>query len=324
MAREKSRASGVNLASIDIGTHTARLLITQVVADSRLFRPVLRQRAYIRLAEDFAEEEIESIKPEAIDRALKVLEDFASTATRFNVRAIRAVSTGVVRKASNKDRFVNLIYERTGIRTTVISGEEEARLTGRGVLHSLSIHGKPFIVFDLGGGTTEFLVGKEEQTWAKSIPLGAMVLTQKHLTSDPPEEKGIKSLEESIAKILLEAFPRQTYPENDYLLVGTGGTVATLAAMIHRIETNEIGHDNIHGLVLRREGLEDLFAKMRSMTFEERLTLPGLDRGRADVIVAGSMVVMGILRFFRYPEMLVSFSDMLEGILIEYLAESST
>ena len=319
MADDRPPTDAVNVASIDIGSHTARLLIAEKIDGSKLFRPILRKRAYIRLAEDFS---TGPIKREAMDRALEALEDFVSTSRRLRVDTIRAVTTGVVRKATNKERFLDLIRERTGIQVTLISGEDEARLTGKGVFHALNMHGRPFIIFDLGGGTTEFLLGQDERTEVKSIPLGAMVLTQKHLTCDPPQEKHLRRLEKHIAKILGDAFASNIPKREDRLLVGTGGTVTTLAAMIHRIETCEIGPDNIHGLLLKREEFVRLFRRISTISFEERLKLSGLDPGRADVIVAGAMVVGGILQFFQSPSMVVSFSDILEGVLIEYLEES--
>jgi exopolyphosphatase/guanosine-5'-triphosphate,3'-diphosphate pyrophosphatase len=318
MDDDREPTHALTMASMDIGSHTARLLIAEKIDDSKLFRPILRKRVYIRLADDF---ENGLIKREAVDRALKALEDFASTSQRLGVDIIRAVSTGVVRKAGNRDRFLDVIRERTGIRVAVISGEKEARLTGKGVFHALNVHGRPFVIFDLGGGTTEFVFGQAQSTEVKSAPLGAMVLTQKHLTCDPPEENDLKRLEKHIAKILGDAFVSKVPKRADRLLVGTGGTVTTLAAMIHGIETDEIRHDNIHGLLLKREEFVRLFNRISTISFEERVKFPGLDRERADMIVAGAMVVGGILQFFQSASMVVSFSDILEGILIECLTE---
>ena len=309
-----------NLASIDIGSHTARLLIAEKAGHSELFHVLFRNRAYIRLAEDFEEGFIEQA---AMDRALKALEDFLSTARRYNVDTIRAVCTGVVREASNKDRFLAMIREGTGIQVRLLSGEEEARLTGKGVCHGLNMKGRPFVIFDLGGGTTEFLFGQNEKTEVKSIPLGAMVLTQKYLRSDPPEEKGVRDLEKHITGILQDAFSSNSPVMENPLLVGTGGTVTTLAAMTQGIQADKIGADNIHGLVLEKGEIEGLFRRMSTITLEERLKIPGLDRGRGDIIVAGSMAVIGILRYFQSSRMVVSFSDILEGVLIECLTEST-
>jgi exopolyphosphatase/guanosine-5'-triphosphate,3'-diphosphate pyrophosphatase len=308
-----------NLASIDIGSHTARLLVAQKVGYSRPFRPLFRERAYIRLAEGFDDQGEKMIKPEAIDRALNALEDFAAIVRKFNVENTYAVSTGVVREAANRDYFLNLIYDQTGIEVKAISGEEEARLTGKGVLHSLEIQGRPYMIFDLGGGSTEFFIGEKEERIVKSIPLGAMILTQKFLNSDPPGEEAIESLVKHVDKVLQKTFSWNNHSASDFLPVGTGGTVTTLAAMIYGIHTRDINPERMNGLILERERLEDLFSRIKTMTIKERLKRPGLDQGRADVILAGSLVVIRVLHFFNAFQMMVSLSDLLEGILIAYL-----
>jgi exopolyphosphatase/guanosine-5'-triphosphate,3'-diphosphate pyrophosphatase len=317
-AEHRGSSDAATVASIDVGSHTARLLIAEKIDGLKLFRPKLRKRAYIRLAEDFHGG---NLKKEAVDRALEALEGFVSTARRLRVGNIRAVATGVVRKAADRDRFLDLIRERTGIQVALISGEEEARLTGKGVLHALNMESRPFVIFDLGGGTTEFLIGQDQRTEVTSLPLGTMALTQQHLTCDPPEEKNLRGLEEQIAKVLGDAFASNRSGREDRLLVGTGGTVTTLTAMIHGIETEDINPDNIHGLLLKREDLERLFHRISTTGFEERLKMTGLDPERADVIVAGAMVVGGILQFFESSSVVVSFSDILEGALIECLTQ---
>ncbi len=308
-----------NFASIDIGSHTARLLVSQRVGPPGLFRPLIRKRAYIRLAESFDDHVGETLKADAIDRTLNTLEDFASITRKFHVDTTYAVCTGVVRKAVNRDQFLNLIYHHTGIKAEVISGKEEAHLTKKGVLHSLDIQGGPFIIFDLGGGSTEFIFGGKEDTKVKSIPLGAMTLTQRFLDSDPPEEKSIETLERFVDEALSDAFPNKTYSDNDSVVVGTGGTVTTLAAMHHDIDVKDVAPDRMNGLMLKRERLEECFGRMKTMTINERMKLPGLDRGRADVVLAGAVVVMRILHFFRCFQMVVSLSDILEGTLIANL-----
>jgi len=262
---------------------------------------------------------MEILKPEAMGRALDGLVDFVRALREWEVKEVYAVSTGVVRKAANKDAFLSLIYERTGIKARVITGEEEARLTGAGVLHSLDIRGKPFILFDLGGGSTEFLVGEDEEGTARSVPLGAMVLTQAFLKRDPPEERGIDGLNRHVEEVLRNTFPGQAGAKGDRLIIGTGGTVTTLAAMLGGVDVSEISPEKIHGSIIQRKSVEDLFARMRTLTVEERARIKGLDRGRADVILAGSLVVIGLFRFFRSHQVLVSFSDILEGVLIEHL-----
>jgi exopolyphosphatase/guanosine-5'-triphosphate,3'-diphosphate pyrophosphatase len=304
------------LASIDIGSHTARLLVCKKSGVSKHIRPLLRERAYIRLAEDFASQGKRVIQPEATERALKALGEFASITEKMGVENVLAACTGVVREAENRKDFLNQIYEHTGIQAHVLSGEEEALLTARGVLNALGVQGRVSMIFDLGGGSTEFIYGEQDPQKTQSLPLGAMVLTQKYLVSDPPGEQEMGALEQEVDNVLSRAF-HEGHMEGDGLVVGTGGTVTTLGAMLHGMDVEEISPQRMNGLKLEREQLEDLFQRLKAVTFEERLKLQGLDRGRADVIPAGCAVVLRILSFFKTREIVVSLSDLLEGLAIE-------
>jgi exopolyphosphatase/guanosine-5'-triphosphate,3'-diphosphate pyrophosphatase len=303
------------LASIDIGSHTARLLVCQKSGSTKGIRPLLRKRAYIRLAEDFAFQGKQAIRPEASERALKALGEFASIAEKMGVGNIRAVCTGVVREAENRDNFLKQIFKHTGIQAHVLSGEEEARLTASGVLYALGVQNRFSMIFDLGGGSTEFIYGEQDLQKTQSLPVGAMVLTQRYLVSDPPGEEEMGALEQDVDDVLSRAFP-EGHLEGDGLVVGTGGTVTALGAMLHHMDTEEISPKRMNGLTLQREQLRDLFEQLKAMSFNERLKLQGLDRGRADVIPAGCAVVLRILRFFKAREMVVSLSDLLEGMVL--------
>ena len=179
MMRFRGPMAETILASIDIGSHTARLLVCQKTGSSKDFRPLQRKRVYIRLAEDFSLHGSPTIQPEAVERTLGALEEFATIAEKLRVENIQAVCTGVVREADNRDDLLKQILNRTGIQARIISGDEEARLTAKGVLHALRFQGGPFMIFDLGGGSTEVVYGEQEHQRIQSLALGAMVLTKK-------------------------------------------------------------------------------------------------------------------------------------------------
>lgn len=281
--------------------------------------PVCRKRSYIRLAEGFHEPEHRTIKEVAVSRALKALEAFAAAALEWSVEKTLAVSTGVVREARNRESFLDLLHRRTGIRVSVISGEEEALLTGRGVSLGLGRREEIPVIFDLGGGTTEFLFGPGGEKRALSLPLGAMVLTQAFLVDDPPGDGQIQRLGEHVDLVLQGAFKADAGKGRMELLAGTGGTVTTLAALTRGIGAEEIAPDRMNGLILGKEALQEIFTRLKAMTLDERLSLRGLDRGRADVILAGTLTVLRILEYFGARQMVVSMWDLLEGLLIEYL-----
>jgi exopolyphosphatase / guanosine-5'-triphosphate,3'-diphosphate pyrophosphatase len=306
------------LASIDLGSHTARLLLARW--KEGCLESLLGKRAYIRLAQDFESPQGRTLKQAGIERALKSLEAFRLDIEHYEAKKSRAVATGVVRAAENGSRFIDLVREKTGIQVEVISGEEEARLTGLGIQHALGLGGRPFIAFDLGGGSTEFLlVGTQGDTQAVSLPLGAMIMTQRHLASDPPKTGEIESLKKETRELLLKAFPDEIRGDP---LVGTGGTVTALAAMVYGIDVKAILPERMNGLFLRVQQLEELLGRMKHLSVAQRAVLPGLDQGRADVILAGSLAVTEILNFFHSSEMMVSLTDLLEGALLDLLGVS--
>ena len=313
---------GKNFASIDIGTHTARVLIVQKLGPPGLFRPLFRDRTHIRLGGDFDYSGAKSIHPDAISRTVKALKDFSQYMEDFDVHRALAVATGVVREASNRELFLGSLHENTGFEVRPIGGDEEAHLTGKGVLHALGVQEGPFVIFDLGGGSTEFFFGGSHTPAVRSIPIGALTLTQRYLKSDPPGESEISFLSGYIDKSLKELHSINSLGRinitDGCLLMGTGGTVTTLAAMLYGIPAQEIVPERVNGLILERSAVRALFGKIRKLDLEERRGLPGLDPGRAGVILAGALVVLRVLSILRSSQMAVSLSDLLEGILINH------
>ena len=247
-----------------------------------------------------------------------VLDDFVSSARELGATKILAVATGVVREANNQGAFLEAIRNRTGIEVKIVSGEEEAFLTGLGVRHALQINKEPFVIFDLGGGTTEFLIGVGGAIQAFSFPLGAAIYTHRFISSDPPCTREVESLEKEISRVM-QAF-HLTRPSEGCFLVGTGGTVTTLATLIHKISMDETSPERMNGLILALRELEDLLTKVKKMARQERVDLLGLDPDRANVILAGFFIVMMIMRYFQASEMMVSLSDLLEGTLIDFIS----
>ena len=307
------------LASIDIGSHTARLLISRNSGTSTLLCPLARKRAYIRLGEGLDLSGKKIIQPGAIGRTLNVLRDFLPYLKGSNAYLAGAVSTGVVREAANRDEFLSCIHKETGILVRSITGDEEALLTGKGVVHALDIRPGPFLVFDLGGGSTEFFFGGGSEPIVRSIAMGAAVLTQEFFNSDPPEQEEVDALSRYVEQRLKEELTGPMDGVGCGAVIGTGGTVAALAAMFYGISPDETLLESLNGLMLKRPQIEGLFGQMRNLDLEERSRLSGLDPGRAAVILAGCLVVIKILRFFKAQYMTVSLSDLLEGILIDHL-----
>jgi exopolyphosphatase/guanosine-5'-triphosphate,3'-diphosphate pyrophosphatase len=253
----------------------------------------------------------------AIGRALNAMEGFSRLMEDHSVRTVHAVATGAVREAHNRDEILGRIYERTGILVRPISGSEEALLTGKGVREALNIRAGPYLIFDLGGGSTEFLLGRKEGHTVRSIPLGALALTREFLISDPPKEEELEALSGRMDEALRQV-PGADPDSGPLTMAGTGGTVTTLGAMLHAIPVEDISPERMNGLILERRQLDGLSREMRNLSLDQRARLPGLDRERADVILAGVLLVMRILDFFQSPKLVVSLSDLLEGLLIDH------
>lgn len=301
-------------ASIDLGSHTARLLIAQRSESSPWgWIPRVRRRAYIRLAADSGLEGDREIGPDAAARTLDVLRDFTRLIADYSVSQVRAVATGIIRDAIDSDRFLDRLYEATGIPVELISGEKEALLSGRGACAALNISG-PCLVFDLGGGTTEFLRDIGGELRPVSLCLGAGVLTRRFMRSDPPTTGDLADISREVERRLN---PVASDIAGASLLVGTGGSVVTLAAMVHGVASDDMGPERINGLIVTLPQLEACLARMKTLKTAERVERLGLDPGRADVIVAGTLVIMGIMRFLGKYDLSVSMSDLLEGLLID-------
>jgi exopolyphosphatase / guanosine-5'-triphosphate,3'-diphosphate pyrophosphatase len=308
-------------ASVDLGSHTARMLIARWIEERLTLEPLFRKRSYILLSKDFEAAEALTIKGPAVDRAVLCLKEFKRASEAFDLSYFQVVATGVLREAANRHDILRILREETNLPVRLLSGEEEAILSGLGVSRSLVLGKRPFAVFDLGGGSTEFLLAGTGRTRALSIPVGAALLSEKYFLSDPPLEEEIGRAGSRVIELLSRG-TAASFRTEPLLLIGTGGTVTTLGAMLHGIKADEINPACMNGLILGRTRVEELFSRMRRMTLDERLRMPGLDQGRAEVILGGTLAVIEILRYFDAPEALISVSDLLEGVLFERLGYS--
>lgn len=309
------------LASIDLGSHTARMLIAQWIEEEFTLKPLLRKRSYVLLGKDFEAVEAQTIKQPALDRAILCLKEFKRISEVFDPSDLQVVATGVLREAVNREEVIRTLREETNLSVKLLSGEEEATLSGLGVGKSLGLANRPFLVFDLGGGSTEFFFAGKQSAMALSLPLGAALLSQRYLVSDPPHEEELRCAEAGVVELLRRG-PVGGFRPEPFLLIGTGGTVTTLAAMAHGMRTDEIDPARMNGLILERSQIETLFARMARATLHERLQMPGLDQGRAEVILGGTLAVLKILKYFDASETMISLSDLLEGVLFEKLGFS--
>ncbi|MFC1883648.1 hypothetical protein ACFL2O_02650 [Thermodesulfobacteriota bacterium] len=307
------------MASIDLGTYTARALIALVPESDGMFLPLERKRAYIRLGEDFGYSESKTIKKEAFERTLIALNDFLASIRKHDVKKVTAVATGITREAVNGKEFIHYIRKHTGIKVEIITGRREAVLTGKGVRYSLGVDGHDLIIFDLGGGSTEFIFGPIENPSLKSVPLGALTLTQSYMESDPPDPRQLAACAGHVDDVLKNALAGMDAGHKKMKVIGTGGTVVTLGAMTHEIPVEAIDPEKLNGLRLEKDKLLGLFNRLKGLARDEKIKTKGLDPERAEVILGGFLAVIRIMEFLKAKELTVSMSDMLEGLLVDCL-----
>jgi exopolyphosphatase/guanosine-5'-triphosphate,3'-diphosphate pyrophosphatase len=307
------------IASIEIGSNSIRMLIAeQGAADSPLI-PILRKRAITRLGEDFNKNRSGTLKPGPMARSIATLKEFLEIANRFGVASPIAVATGVVREATNRDAFTALMAEQLGCEIEIISGQEEARLTEIGVLSSFRPRPQSAGIFDLGGGSTEFILKNGGKTTYVSVPLGVVTSMEAFLASDPPKDHEIGRLSEHIQDICDRKLAALRELKSEAcVLLGTGGTVVTLAAIIHGVSGNNFSEETLHGLSIGKNAAEDLFENLKDLPAVERLSTVGLEPGREDIILPGTLIIVKFMDYFGKDEIIVSYSDLLEGILIQH------
>lgn len=306
------------IASIDIGSNTVRLLILQADSNGR-FRQVESIRTITRLGEGMESEK--RLPEKRMQATLAALAGFRDRCRKRGPIPIHAVATSAVREAANRDEFLRRVLESTGIEVEVISWEEEARLTLEGVFWKLPLENKKVLVFDIGGGSTEFILAKGKNICEVcGTSLGTVRLTEKFISRHPVDPGEYSTLENFLNEELgrVQEKLSQFAPE---VWVGTAGTVTTLAAL----DANVFPYDpeKIHGSVLPFSRILELQNELRGKGLAERLQLKPLEKGREDLIVAGTAIVLATMRAFDCDLLTVSEYSLREGIALKALGLTS-
>ncbi|MEY4130911.1 MAG: hypothetical protein RLZZ31_1035 [Actinomycetota bacterium] len=300
----------MNVASIDCGTNSVRLLITDGKAQiERLMR-------ITRLGQGV--DATGMLDPEAIERTLSVLREYKEVIDRNNVQKIRMAATSASRDAKNRDEFFNAAEQILGVRPELLSGEEEGRLSFLGATADLNADLGPFLVCDIGGGSTEFVYGTENAEQTISVDMGCVRMTEAWLVSDPPLPEEL-SQALSVIDIHLDDVLREV-PDAPQAktFVGLAGTVSNTAMVEQGLP--EYDRDKVHHFVLTKAAVEDVFRTLATESVEERKFNPGLEPQRADVIVGGLCVLVMIMRRFGFSECVVSEADILDGLAMSLLS----
>ena len=295
----------MSVAAIDCGTNSTRLLVTD--DDGRILERLMR---ITRLGQGV--DATRKLAPEAVERTIAVLREYRQVMDRFDVKRVRMTATSAARDASNRDEFFDAAEAVLGARPELLSGDEEGRLSFAGATSELDPEDGPYLVVDIGGGSTEFAVGVTEAEGVLSLDIGCVRITEQYIHSDPPAPEEL-SQAISVVHAYLEDVEREV-PQSlgARRLVGLAGTVTTMAAV--EIGLQAYDRDRIHHFVLTRAAAEDVFRTLATEARAARIHNPGLEEARADVIVGGAAILVTIMRHFDFQECLVSEADILDGL----------
>jgi len=297
----------VRVAAIDVGTNTALLTIAE--GD----RPLEERAEIVRLGEGL--DGSGRLKDEAIARTVAAVAEFAAAIARHGCARVAAVTTEAVRKAANGGDFVaraSAALAPVGGRMQVIDGEREARLSWRAVSGSFPSLAGPRTVVDIGGGSTELIVGERDVDAVVSLPIGSVRLTERIVAHDPPTAGEAARLVATVDEALAAA------PAPRGALVGIAGTVTTLAAMAQRLDSYDA--TRVHGSRLSRGAVDALVASLAATPLADKRRTPGLDPKRADVIYAGAVILARVMARAGVDECLVSDRGIRWGLVYELTA----
>jgi exopolyphosphatase/guanosine-5'-triphosphate,3'-diphosphate pyrophosphatase len=301
------------VAAIDLGTNSIRLLVGRLAHGEDQIQDLARDMVITRLGQGV--DRTGRIAAEALARTLRVLRSDCRRARALRAERIHLAATSAVRDASNREDLADAVLLLTGEPMEVLTGEEEAALSFLGATRGLD-YPAPYLVMDIGGGSTEFVVGGIEPKASISTNMGSVRLTERLIHHDPPSFDELESLERTIAGELSHVEDR--IPVHDaQTLIAVAGTATTVQAIA--LSLPEYDPERLHRSILFRDEAERVFRLLADMTTEERRALPVMAPGREDVIPAGAAILMSVMRRWGFRETLVSETDILDGIAYRML-----
>ncbi len=312
----------MRVAAIDVGTNTTRLLVAEEASGGGASRPryreIDRRLLYTRLGEGV--DAVGRLGPEAVERTVRAIGELCAIAAELGAEEVRIAATSAARDASNRHQLQEAVRAATESELAVLTGDEEARLSFAGATDEL--HPGRYLVCDIGGGSTELVVGEQglDPETATSLDVGAVRLTERCLRSDPPAPGQLQAMETAVDRALDHAETVLDRP-GDAELVGLAGTLTTLAALKSGLERYD--SKRIHGTELTGEEVDRLYLRLAAMTLSQRRGLPVMPEGRADIIVAGIAILVRVMDRWSFPKVRVSEKDILDGLVLQILGAPS-
>lgn len=302
----------LRLAGVDIGTLTCRLLIADLSPEGKLTE-VRSERRILRLGEGV--DQAKQLSMAAMDRVIQCLKEWRGLIEEAQVDGVTAVATSAVRDARNRDEFLDRVKREVGFEVELISGEEEARRTLLGIRSGLPNGVTDLLALDIGGGSTEFILDRPGQKpVVRSIDIGVVRLCERLLRQDPPTVDEVQQARAWVARETkaavagMDGYRTATF-------VGTAGTITSLAAMAQKLPTYEPAR--IHNYQLQLSTIQELEQTFLSRKKSDRAGLPGLEKGREEVIAAGTIIIRTIMETLGLSEVLVSDLGLREGVLLD-------
>ncbi len=315
MMSKRTRPS--RLAGIDIGTLTCRLLIADISPNGRLTE-LRSDRRILRLGEGV--DQTRQLSVAAMDRVIQCLQEWRELIGASLVDATAAVATSAVRDAANRDEFLDRVKHEAGFEVELISGEEEARRTMLGVRSGLPHEVTDVLALDIGGGSTEFIIDRPGQKpIVRSIDIGIVRLCERLLHHDPLSDDEVQQAREWVERETKAAVADMgNYQAATF--VGTAGTITSLAAMAQKLPTHEPAR--IHNYQLQLTTIQELDQTLLSRQKADRAGLPGLEKGREEVIAAGAIIIWAIMETLGMSTVLVSDLGLREGVVIDQVTRT--
>lgn len=305
------------VAAVDCGTNSIRLLVADADPATGEIVELDRRMQIVRLGQGV--DRTGRLAPEALERTFAACREYAAVIKELGAERVRFVATSASRDAENSDEFVRGVLDILGVEPEVISGDQEAELSFLGATKELAggdHFAKPYLVVDIGGGSTEFVVGDDEVRAARSVDIGCVRMTERHLVRDgavvdPPTLGAVTAIRADIDAALDLA--QETVPIGEAAtLVGLAGTVTTVAAIA--LGLTEYDPAAIHHSRISFEQVQEITGRLLSSTHEERAAIPAMHPGRVDVITSGALVLLAVMKRTGAQEVVVSEHDILDGI----------
>ncbi|MFF9781642.1 Ppx/GppA phosphatase family protein [Streptomyces nigrescens] len=313
------------VAAIDCGTNSIRLLVAEATAPDSAsgagatgeLKDLDRRMQIVRLGQGV--DRTGRLAPEALERTFAACREYAAVIKGLGAEQVRFVATSASRDAENRDDFVRGVVDILGVEPEVITGDQEAEFSFNGATKELSGRAdleRPFLVVDIGGGSTEFVLGDASVRAARSVDVGCVRMTERHLVhegeiSDPPSPGQIAAIKADVAAALDRA--EETVPLREAAtLVGLAGSVTTVAAIA--LGLNQYDSEAIHHSRIPLAKVREITDRLVSSTHAERAAIPVMHPGRVDVIAAGALVLLSIMERVGAGEVVVSEHDILDGI----------